>query len=113
MTMPTNGTLKAWVLGIAASICGALAVASLLGLVSLRDRVGGLESAWGVPGGAMGMVALQERVTRIEGQLAALEQWRGEGHRFTKADGEQLKADLERQISRLEGDLTDFRRGRH
>ncbi len=45
---------------------------------------------------------LAARLTAIEHQLVRVEQWRGQGERFTAEDGRELRRELERRIERLE-----------
>lgn len=109
MTLPSNGALRSWLLGIFGSAAAALLIASATGILTLRDRVGLIESTLGVSEGARGMVALQERMTRAEARLEEVERWRGEGQRFTKADGQRLGDSFERRMDRIEADIQRLR----
>lgn len=100
-----NGGLRKILIGIFTSVVTALLIAALLGLIALRDRVGDLESSWGVSEGAKGNLALRDRVTVLEGRAQRLEDFRSEGGRFTKADGEQLRWQLEKEIDYLRQEI--------
>lgn len=108
--MPTNGALRSWVIGIVGAVLTSLLVYSILSLVSVRDRLGSLEASLGVSDGARGLIAMQSRVTVSESRLLALEQWRNEGRRFTREDGDRMAADTSRQIETLRHDLDELRR---
>lgn len=96
---PTNGNgVRGKFLSAAISIGVSLILAAMLGLVTLWNRVGTLESSLGVSEGAR-QIALRERVIALEGRVAALEGFRSEGRRFTWDDGKSL----ERRVEALEG----------
>ena len=98
MTLPSNGALRSWLLGIFGSAAAALLIASATGLLTLRDRVGLIESTLGFSEGARGMVALQERMTRAEARLEEIGQRLGDSfeHRM-----DRIEADIQRLRGRL------------
>lgn len=104
-----NGTLRRVLFSVVGTIMAALSIAAILAVVSVRDRVGQLESSWAVGNGARGLVELQRAVDRAEGKIIALEEWRGQGQRFTRDDGERQRASLQQQIDKLKGEVEDLR----
>jgi len=98
VTLPSNGALRSWLLGIFGSAAAALLIASATGLLTLRDRVGLIESTLGFSEGARGMVALQERMTRAEARLEEIGQRLGDSfeHRM-----DRIEADIQRLRGRL------------
>jgi hypothetical protein len=90
-----NGGLRRWLLGVAGTMAVALLLGSVTGLVTLYWQVQRLEASWEVPEGARGALALRERLTKLEGRVERLEDFRGEGRRFTRQDGDRIEQRIE------------------
>lgn len=106
--IPSNGDgfIRRVAIPVLQTIIGALTIAAILGLLNLQNRVTQMESVGNMIELQRG---LQHRADVHEGRLDALEAWKAEGRRFTAQDAEKMKAELLREIDRLQRQVDDLR----